>query len=350
MQRSEARLAARRIEERLLWALQHGERSYWGVLRDGEAQADAVVGALRALLDAGEVATKEDRFVLTEAGRARLSALALDRLVDPGCEACGGRGMRLKPPFDGVLQAFRERLKRRPKAAPEFDQGVVTPETAVLRLSLLARRGDLAGRDLLLLGDDDLMSLAAALSGFPRRVHVLDVDARVVAFIREVAREEGWDHVSAEVYDVREPLPAALRGAFDVFFTDPVETLPGILLFLSRATEALREGGAGYFGLSYLEASWSKWRDIQRGILEMGYAITDALPAYQDYELEDIVALGYPVAQAAPVAVREPDVPFYRSTVFRLVLVASPAPRYTGRVELDRDLYYDDEASVTLPR
>ena len=40
--------------------------------------------------------------------------------------------------------------------------------------------------------------------------------------------------------------------------------------------------------------------------------------------------------------------PFYMSTVFRLEL-AKPNPLFTGPVKLGRDLYYDDEASVTLP-
>ena len=99
-------------------------------------------------------------------------------------------------------------------------------------------------------------------------------------------------------------MPAHFRGQFDVFFTDPVETVKGLLLFLSRCTEGLRGPGAsGYFGLSYLEASWRKWRKIQQGILDMGFAITDMLGAFQDYQLENIVAQGYPVARMAPVPV-----------------------------------------------
>jgi predicted methyltransferase len=134
-----------------------------------------------------------------------------------------------------------------------------------------------------------------------------------------------------------------------VFFTDPVETVRGLLLFLSRCTEGLRgPGSAGYFGLSYLEASWRKWRQIQQGILDMGFAITDMLGAFQDYQLEDIVALGYPVARMAPVPVKEPDIPFYVSTVYRLELAEEPRPLFFGRVEFGQDLYYDEEACVTL--
>src|SRR5690606_18245116 len=218
------------------------------------------------------------------------------------------------------------------------------------RLALLAARRDLAGRDLLLLGDDVLTSVAAALPGLPRRIGVLDVDARIINYIRDVAPDPGRDHLQVDSYNELDRLPYQCPGQFDVFFTDPVETVEGLLLFVSRCTEGLRgPGSSGYFGLSYLEASWRKWRKIQQGILDMGFAITDMLGAFQDYQLENIVALGYPVARMAPVPVKEPDVPFYMSTVFRLELAEKPNPLFAGPVKLGRDLYYDDEACVTLP-
>lgn len=341
---------ARRPHVLLLRALYFGPKSYWELMRAGQTQTHQVLEALQELLKHELVTYDGERFVITEAGRQQAEALGLDKVAEQRCEACAGRGIVLQPPFDRVLAEFKEIVAMRPKATPDFDQGYVTPETTVLRLALMAQRGDLAGRDLLLLGDDDLTGIAAALSGLPRRVCVLDVDERIVSFIRDVARDRGWNHVHAEVYDARHGLPSHLRGQFDVFFTDPVETVKGLLLFLSRCTEGLRgPGAAGYFGLSYLEASWRKWRKIQQGILDMGFAITDMLGAFQDYQLEDIVARGYPVARMAPVPVKEPDCHFYVSTVYRLELAEEPRPLFSGQVELGRDLYYDDEACVTLP-
>ncbi|ABB15162.1 conserved hypothetical protein [Carboxydothermus hydrogenoformans Z-2901] len=351
MSTSGSAVEVRRIDALLLRALYGGSKSYWELMRAGQAQTHQVLKVLQSLLESKLVTYDGERFVLTEAGRRQVEALGLDRVAEQRCETCAGRGIVLRPPFDRVLETFQKMVTMRPKATPNFDQGYVTVETTVLRLALMAQRGDLVGRDLLLLGDDDLTAIAAALSGLPRRIFVLDVDERIVGFIRDVARDRGWDNVHAEVYDVQDPLPENLRGQFDVFFTDPVETVRGIFLFLSRCTEALRgPGSAGYFGLSFLEASWKKWRDIQRGILDMGFAITDMLGAFQEYQLENIVAQGYPVARMAPVAVKEPDVSFYVSTVYRLELTEEPRPLFTGRVELGRDLYYDDEACVTLPR
>lgn len=339
----------RRIDALLLRALYSGPKTYWELMRAGQAQTHQVLKSLQSLLESELVTYNGNRFVLTETGRRQAETLKLERVAEQRCETCSGRGIVLRPPFDRILADFREIVAMRPKATPDFDQGYVTPETTVLRLALMAQQGDLVGRDLLLLGDDDLTGIAAALSGLPRRICILDVDERIVGFIRDVARDRGWDHVHTEVYDARDGLPSHLRGQFDVFFTDPVETVKGLLLFLSRCTEGLRApGAAGYFGLSYLEASWRKWRQIQRGILDMGFAITDMLGAFQDYLLEDIVARGYPVARMAPVPVKEPEIPFYVSTVYRLELAEEPRPLFSGRVELGQDLYYDEEACVTL--
>lgn len=96
-----------------------------------------------------------------------------------------------------------------------------------------------------------------------------------------------------------------------------------------------------------LEASWWKWRRIQRGILDMGFAITDMLGAFQEYLLEDMVAQDW--AHVAPVPVKEPDIPFYVSTVYRLELVEESRPLFFGRVELGQDLYYDEECLFHPP-
>lgn len=339
-----------RLTALLLGELSRGPRSYWQLLRRGREPAADQIAALRELLADGLVAYEDGAFRLTDAGRRRAAELGGTAHAAVSCGACGGRGIVLRPPYDEVLAAFRRLTADRPAATPEFDQGCVTSEVSVLRVALMAERGDLAGRDLLLVGDDDLTSLAAALSGLPRRVLVLEVDPRLVDFVNEAARRQGWRHVAAERYDVREPLPPDLRGRFDAFFTDPVETVPGFLLFLSRCAEALRgPGAAGYFGLSALESSRAKWRRLQRGLLSMGFAITDALPAFQEYALEGVLERGYRVVTEAPVMPGEPDVPFYTSTLFRVELATKPRPLFRGQVRLGRELYYDEEAYVTLP-
>jgi len=58
--------------------------------------------------------------------------------------------------------------------------------------------------------------------------------------------------LKAEKFDVRKPLPAGYQGAFDVFSCDPVETLEGIKLYISRGTSGLRGIGILYLNAQFV--------------------------------------------------------------------------------------------------
>lgn len=192
----------------------------------------------------------------------------------------------------------------RPPAIQDFDQGSVTPETTVSRVLFLEQNGDLWGKDILVLGaEDDLTGLAIALTRKARRVLVLDIDARLVDFDNRAFRELGIDNAEARVFDLRNPLPKELLGAFDVFVSDPPETLASFRAFIGRGIAALREEGAvGYFGLTLRDASVYKWREFQRLLTgEFGVVITDILQNFNHYMNWDY----HPhtrAAQIAPVA------------------------------------------------
>lgn len=141
---------------------------------------------------------------------------------------------------------------RRPPVNVTLDQSHATTETAIRRGLYLYEHDAVEGRRILLIGDDDLTSLAIALSaevaelGRPEII-VLDVDNRLVAFLNKEASKEGLP-VEAIHHDLRAPIPPALEGGFDTFFTDPPYTLNGLSLFVSRGLEGLSEdGGAGAF-------------------------------------------------------------------------------------------------------
>jgi DNA-directed RNA polymerase subunit RPC12/RpoP len=111
---------------------------------------------------------------------------------------------------------------------------------------------------------------------------VVDADARRLSFISDVARDE---HFAVDVvhHDVREPLPAPLRGAFDVIETDPPYTLAGARLFLGRGAEALvpAAGGQGFF--SFAEWSGEQLLELEQLLLELGFAIRRIRSGFNRY-------------------------------------------------------------------
>src|SRR6516164_8371 len=131
---------------------------------------------------------------LTEAGRAGLAAagggLAGRDGMSGECPACGGRGVAI-PPEAGPLQAELARLAAgAPGAKVDLDQTHCTVDTKLRRVLRMHDAGALAGQRVILLGDDDLISLAitafAAQPGVaarPARLVVVDCDPDLLSYL-----------------------------------------------------------------------------------------------------------------------------------------------------------------------
>jgi hypothetical protein len=325
-------------------------RAGWGELLDAQDASLPEFHATLAALEAeGTIVVEKGAATLSARGRAEWHAGHEGAPLDLSCRACDGKGYAVRADH-AALRRLEALLAGRPEPDLGYDQGAITPADALLRAAFLEERGDLRGRDLLLVGDFDLMSLALALTGQPRRVVVLEIDRRVVDFVNAAAAREGL-RVSARPFDVREPIPAALERSFDAFLCDPVETLAGISLYLSRGASALRgEGAAAYLGLTTLEASRGKWWGIQGVLHDMGFVLTDARRRFSDYPDHDGApapdsSFEWPVLQR--LGTEGTGHRWYRSAFLRAEAVRVPAPAVTGAVALGPELYVDDEAWAT---
>lgn len=333
----------------ILRNLVDGPKSYWRLIRGLDIDIRNFQTAIRELLRENIIGHKAGGFFLTSKGLNEGRRLKFNGFKSIVCPTCGGKGIFFKP-FGDLLEKFEGLVKFRPKAIPEYDQGYIRPKDTIARVFLMYQLGDIQGKDILLLGDDDLTSLALLLTQWPRRVTVLEIDERILEFIDKIKTKEGWNNVDLIHYDVGETIPNKIERKFDVFFTDPVETIVGIRLFLSRCVSTLKGiEGVGYFGLTHLEASRKKWHIIQQDILDMGFVITDIIRNFQTYLLnkEDILNSGLMVVENAPISVNCPDIDFYTSNLFRIYAIKAPQPLFRDKVDLGRNLYYDNEAYVT---
>lgn len=298
---------------------------------------------------------QEDRLIKIEQGKAVLTEKGRDfcnqnKCQDIGtwdCSQCQSTGIELTGLFKEIKSTFFDILKDRPSADKVYDQGFISPEGVLRRVAFMEARGDLYG-NLLILGDDDFLSLAVALTGLPNQIRVLEVDPRINEFINQAAQDYNLP-VQALSYDVQSELSSDLVKSFDCFLTDPVETLPGIELFLSRGVSGLKgQGCTAYFGLTTLEASRRKWYDIQTKIQSMGFVITDIIRRFSCYpediknffqyqnDLPIVRSLGYKV-----------DYDWYKSSFFRLEAVQDPEPLVQGPRQLDEKIYKDSESLAT---
>jgi predicted methyltransferase len=266
------------------------------------------------------------------------------------CQTCEGKGLHIP---DEWLSRFRSLTAGRPLPVAAYDQGFMRAQDTVARVSFMHRLGDVAGRAILLLGDDDLVSVAVALTGLAKRIVVLDIDARLGAFLRALNAREGF-RIEFRHVDLRHPLPADLTRQFDVFVGDPVETLPGLELFLSRGVCGLRgRYAAGYFGLTTLEASLDKWYRVQGLLQAMRLVVTDILRDFSLYpegenRWQHFYAT-YEMTRRFRLGGVRPDCDWYRSSLLRVEAVDVPSPTLHGPVPLSAEQLYRDAETVATP-
>jgi predicted methyltransferase len=198
------------------------------------------------------------------------------------CSTCEGRGYVFDNFFENIYKQYKEICKNRPVNLPEFDQGSILEKDVIKRVEFIYERGDLLDSDILVIGDDDLISIALGLTKLPKKIYVLEIDKRLIDYIETHAHKLNLP-IKTLQYDARNLLPKELINRFDIFITDPPETLKALKTFLSRGIQSLKTQGAGYFGLTTIESSLDKWFGLEKFIIETGFVITDIKRKFSVY-------------------------------------------------------------------
>ncbi len=336
-----------RIERQILQKLLGGEVSVYELIDWQDASLREFFNILNSLRENGLVKIEGGKVSLTDLGRERAEDERLKCAGQLRCRECEGTGFEINEFFSKVLEKYREIAAKRPEAIEMYDQGFISPEGVIRRVEFIYERGDLNGR-IFVVGDDDLLSIASALTGMPDKVAVIDIDERLIDFINRTADEYSLN-VEAFVYDVQQAFPDDLRKKFDVFVTDPVETIPGLKLFLSRGVSTLKGVGcSGYFGITTLEASRQKWYEIQKMIHDMGFVITDIVRKFNVYPEDEKNFFRFqdklPIVKQLNVRI---DYNWYKSSLFRIEAVKEPKPLVEGEMIIDEKVYKDDESWAT---
>jgi predicted methyltransferase len=251
---------------------------------------------------------------LTEAGREVFGG------GQPGltarCPECGGRGVASPARTAALTAALTAAAQAAPEAKPELDQTHCTVGTKIARVLAMHEAGALAGTRILLLGDDDLVSVAIArftglhgtagrgspathhgavalpaaggqagatgLAGQVRQLTVVDTDQDVLDCIAAQTADSGLD-LRLVRHDLRQPLPADLVEGFDVACTDPPYTVAGAELFLSRAVAALAPGGGQHVFFSFGARRPGDMLRTQQLIAGLGLVLRGLTPNFNEY-------------------------------------------------------------------
>jgi predicted methyltransferase/DNA-directed RNA polymerase subunit RPC12/RpoP len=238
------------------------------------------------------------RGVIDKTRPVRLTAAARQTLAsgqphaDAGCPCCGGLGLRIPDQLEPLRAELEAVAQGAPQARMELDQTHCTVPTKIRRVLKLHAAGALAGRRIVLLGDDDL--IAVAIARYARhtgtrvgKLAVIDSDPAVLSWIGEQAADA--DVLLVE-HDLRDPLPVGLTGAFDVACTDPPYTVPGAELFLSRATSALERRPGLHVFFSFGARRPAEMLATQRLIADLGLVVRSMTPGFNSYAGAGILA------------------------------------------------------------
>ncbi len=225
---------------------------------------------------------------LTPHGRGVFSAGAIGLKRAAACPTCDGREIVVPDLLSGITREIARLARDAPPPRLELDQCHCTVETKLRRVLALHEADALVGRRVLLLGDDDLISLAIhsvvrrfGSSTTVARLAVVDVDADLLSFVRRGLASAPFP-VTCTQHDLREPLPSALLRSFDTVVTDPPYTVPAARLFLSRAAEALAGAGANVF-FSFGSRRPGASVEVQQAICELGFLIKRLVRDFNDY-------------------------------------------------------------------
>lgn len=225
---------------------------------------------LDEMVRSGKVIFKEGKFYPVK------TQLPKVRQLDLLCPNCRGVIVSPKKLGDQIIDLMRDILKSRPKPTFLFDQRPVTLDTTLRRGAYMAWRGDIYNRDIVVIGDDDLTSVAIALTGLAKSITVFDIDKRLINYIRVVA--ERYDlNLDCVNLDVTQGIPEEFLSAFDVFSTDPTPTRIPFIVFVNAGIKLLRKTrGVGY--LSFYSSAMKLNIDLQAALSEMRLIITDLIP------------------------------------------------------------------------
>ncbi|GIW67617.1 MAG: hypothetical protein KatS3mg096_485 [Candidatus Parcubacteria bacterium] len=190
------------------------------------------------------------------------------------------------------------KYKNRPIPERKFDQFYATADTVIKRSNLLLRyQKKFKFSKIIFLGDDDLTSIALALTKKFDEIIVLDIDERILNFINEVTEKEKLN-VKIFKHNICNPLSKdLLKTQTNFIFFDPPYNPSAVKIWLIRALEILLGLGSNkkrknieflknkfiFMCYGYTDKSFERGLKIQEIIHNLGLIIQEKFRKFNKY-------------------------------------------------------------------
>ena len=184
--------------------------------------------------------------------------------------------------FDFIEKEIKQIISDRPLPTLLFDQRPVTYKTTVNRVKYMLGSNDIYNKSIVFLGDDDLTSIALALTKVDCDIQVLDIDKRLIDYINEINDKYSLN-IKTRVYNALDETPEDLLHKFDVVATDPTPEKIPFTLFMNNAIN-LAKGKDSIIYTSIYSSAMDETLDLQKVINDMNLFITDMIPSFTKYK------------------------------------------------------------------
>lgn len=280
------------------------------------------VSVLKKMEKEGLIKIKNSYLSLTQKGKKTASFLKIISNSLPSPNLC-----EIK--IDKKLLKNYKNFRNKVFEKEEFDQLQLSEEAVLKKIEAMRKFDDLKDKKIICLGDDDLVGIALALTKETREITILDIDKEIIDYENNVFEKLGYKK-SAFLCDFLKPIPERFRGKYDIFITEPPDTVKGIALFFSRGIECLnKEGGIAYLGVSTTDLDENEFLKIEENILKMKGLITDIFSHFEGYKPSKIDfnwVLGLPKGVIAMA--REP---WFFSDLLRVKILKGAVPLIKGK-------------------
>ena len=143
------------------------------------------------------------------------------------------------------------------------------------------------GRDIAILGDDDLTSLAIMIFSIRHglkvnSLNVFDIDQRILTFVESISQTLGFE-VNLYQIDLIEKLQDSYQNNYDVIISDPPYTVEGLTRFAGVGAEMVKENVGGIVFLSYPNLPPADNALFFRNIVNFGFSPQELIPGFNEY-------------------------------------------------------------------
>jgi predicted methyltransferase len=199
-----------------------------------------------------------------------------------------------------ALNIISEVIINRPKPLREFDQIYMRAGDMLLQAEHVSRFFN--DKNIVFIGDGDSIGLCLVhlhhkgiLEKGPKNVHILDFDERIILSIQHFAKRYGIaDRISAELYNVVDPIPKKFWQHFDGFYSNPPFGASNdgrsVEAFLTRGIEATgKECVASVVIADDPSIPWTSQVlfNTQKFMLSNGFLVSELIPKFHSYHLDD---------------------------------------------------------------